>query len=417
MTPASSPENRREFLQQMAGSVAAFTLTPSLLPAAPRARRRALPVAVVGLGNQGTRLISELGKFESVAVAAICDVKSSRQRRGKRRAPAAQAYDSLEELLDRAPEVGAVFLATPTHLHREHALACLAAGKHVYCEGPMASTVEDLKAMATAARSAPTVFQVGHVVRSNPVYRLARSFLRSGSIRDPVYLRTHAFRKNSWRIASSGGEAEDRQVNWKLFADTSLGLPGELGSHQFDAVAWFLNKFPTSVSGRGSIMAYDDGRDLPDTVTCALHYPGGAEMTFESTLCNSFEGSYELFVGTMGSIKMAGTFGWMFKEADAPTQGWEVYASREKFHNEEGITLIADATKLAKQGKLREGIGLPHPPLYYAVQNFLKSVLEGQKVACTADDGLRAAAIALRCAEAVAEGQEKIIEEDLLKGA
>ena len=49
----------------------------------------------------------------------------------------------------------------------------------------------------------------------------------------------------------------------------------------------------------------------------------------------------------MGTIKMAETFGWLFKEADAPTQGWEVYASREKFHSEEGITLIADASQNA----------------------------------------------------------------------
>jgi hypothetical protein len=50
----------------------------------------------------------------------------------------------------------------------------------------------------------------------------------------------------------------------------------------------------------------------------------------------------------------------MFKEADAPTQGWEVYANRQQFHNDEGITLIAGATKLAEQGKLKEGVGLPH---------------------------------------------------------
>ena len=75
---------------------------------------------------------------------------------------------------------------------------------------------------------------------------------------------------------------------------------------------------------------------------------------------------------------MAWSHGWMFKEADAPTQGWEVYANRQQFHNDEGITLIADATKLASQGKLKQGVGLPHDSLYYSLFDFLKAISEGE---------------------------------------
>jgi predicted dehydrogenase len=140
-------------------------------------------------------------------------------------------------------------------------------------------------------------------------------------------------------------------------------------------------------------------------------------MHWDATLANSFDGQHELFVGTMGTIKMAETFGWLFKEADAPTQGWEVYASREKFHSEEGITLIADATQLAKQGKLKEGIGLPNPPLYYALQDFLKSVAGEKPATCTAADGYRAAAIALRLEEAIWTNGELAIGPEQLQGS
>ena len=71
-----------------------------------------------------------------------------------------------------------------------------------------------------------------------------------------------------------------------------------------------------------------------------------------------------MFCGSNASIKLAWTAGWMFKEADAPTQGWEVYANRQQYFNDEGITLIADATKLASQGKLKEGIGLQNDSIY-----------------------------------------------------
>ncbi|VAX42824.1 hypothetical protein MNBD_PLANCTO03-2327, partial [hydrothermal vent metagenome] len=94
-----------------------------------------------------------------------------------------------------------------------------------------------------------------------------------------------------------------------------------------------------------------------------------------------------------------------------------VYANRQQFHNDEGITLIAGATKLAEQGKLQEGIGLPHPPLYYALGDFLKSVAEGAQVACSAEEGYRSTVVGIRAAQAVATGEEvEIAEADLRVG-
>jgi hypothetical protein len=95
----------------------------------------------------------------------------------------------------------------------------------------------------------------------------------------------------------------------------------------------------------------------------------------------------------------------MFKEADAPTQGWEVYANRQQFHKDEGITLIAGATKLAEQGKLQDGVGLPHEPLWYGIESFLKSITEQWPVACTADDGKRSTIVGIRANEAIVSGQ------------
>ena len=134
---------------------------------------------------------------------------------------------------------------------------------------------------------------------------------------------------------------------------------------------------------------------------------------YDATLANSFDGSYEMYSGTMGTIKTIGNLGWMFKEADAPTQGWEVYAIRQHFHKEEGITLIANATKLAQQGKLKEGVGLPHPELYYSIQEFLSGVVEGkQETACPASVGLESAVVAIKAHEAVMTGKEIALEDE-----
>ncbi|MCL4209073.1 MAG: hypothetical protein KJZ68_00265, partial [Phycisphaerales bacterium] len=100
-----------------------------------------------------------------------------------------------------------------------------------------------------------------------------------------------------------------------------------------------------------------------------------------------------------------------FKEADAPTQGWEVYANRQTFHNEEGITLIADATQLASQGRLKEGVGLPHDSLHYALADFLKCIEEGRTPPTTADEGMRAAAVGILANQAIVTGGEVAIDE------
>ena len=243
--------------------------------------------------------------------------------------------------------------------------------------------------------------------RSDPVYTLARSFYRSGSIRNLVGMHAQYRRKTSWRAAG--------QHDWKLDPAVSLGLIGEIGTHQFDVMHWYTSQYPTSVRARGAVLAYQDGREVPDTVNCELTFPGGVTMTYEATLANSYDGQYELFVGTDGAIKLAWTHGWLFKEADAPIQGWEVYANRQTFHNDEGITLIANATQLAAQGKLQDGVGLEHPPLYYALESFLKSITEDAPVDCTAEEGLRAAAVSLQAVRALRTGEEVGIDESLFQ--
>lgn len=95
----------------------------------------------------------------------------------------------------------------------------------------------------------------------------------------------------------------------------------------------------------------------------------------------------------------------MFKEADAPTQGWEVYANRQQFHNDEGITLIADATKLASQGKLKDGVRLPQPPLYYGIVDFLASIMENRPIVSSMDEGVRATEIGILVDRAVRTGE------------
>ena len=105
--------------------------------------------------------------------------------------------------------------------------------------------------------------------------------------------------------------------------------------------------------------------------------------------------------GINGSIRFAWTHAWLFKEADAPTQGWEVYATRQQVMDQAGIVLIATATQLAEQGQVQAGAGRPHPSLYYALMVFLTSVTEKAPVACSFQDGARSSILGIRANQAI----------------
>lgn len=410
------PTDRRTFFKHTAGSLAALAIFPDLgLANIPRGRAQ-VPIGVIGVGRHGRAIIGELQKFEQAKVAALCDTEATRLQAGLRRAAGAEGFADYRELLDKRKDVEAVVIATPTHLHKDIALACIQAGKHVYLEAPIASTVEDCTAIAQAARGSSKVFHVGLLARSNPIYKLARTFFRSDAVRDLVGMRGQSNQKTAWRNPASGPDQE-RTLNWHLDPAVSIGLSGEMGTHQFDVFHWYLGRYPAEVRGRGAVRFHDDGRTMHDTIWATLAWEDGATLLYEATIANSYEGKHEVLHGSNATIKLAWTAGWMFKEADSPTQGWEVYANRQQFHNDEGITLIADATKLAAQGKLKEGVGLPNPPLYYGLADFLVSVTEGKPAVCSADEGLRASVVGIMCHKAVTTGEAVKIDPGLLKGA
>lgn len=406
--------DRRSFLGAAAGSLAAMAILPDLAPAAPRAGEP-ISVGVIGLGRQGLAALAELQKLDACRIAALCDLEEARIVRATRRVQGAQTATDYRALLDNK-SIGAIVVATPTHLHRDIAIAAMDAGKHVYCEAPLAHTIEDCAAIAKAARGlSKTVFTAGFESRTDPVYKLARSFFRSGSVGDLASMRAQHNQKDSWRVGG-GDAANERALNWRLDPAVSLGLAGEFGAHQFDAAHWFRGSYPVRVRGGGGVRFWKDGREVPDTIRVELEFADGVVLSYAATLVNSFERRYECFYGSNAAMKLAWTHGWLFKEADASTEGWQVYANKQQFFLDEGITLIADATKLANQGKLKEGVGLPNSPLYYALSEFLASAAEGKPGACTGDDAMRSTIIGILANQAVLSGRTVEVDENTLKG-
>jgi predicted dehydrogenase len=307
-------------------------------------------VGVIGCGYWGREILHTLAVLPTAPVVAICDTYPAFLRRAKEAAPNAQTYTDYKELL-KQKSVQAVIVATPTYQHREIVEAAIKAGKHVYCEAPLASTMEDARAISEAAKAALNVnFQSGLQLRSDPQLHFLLQFVRSGAAGRNIMARSQWHKKDSWRHTSPNPDRE-KEINWRLRQDTSSGLMGEIGVHQVDLMNWFLSRRPLAVTGFGGILNWNDGRNVADTIQSVFEYPDKINYMYDCTLANSFDGAYDMIYGTDAAVMMRGNKAWMFKEADSPLFGWEVYARKDKFYEETGIALAADATKLVSLQK------------------------------------------------------------------
>ncbi len=380
--PPASEFNRRDFIR--GGSIA--TLLSMLGGVELRAAEPAggapaksdgpkVKCGIIGLGAWGREIVGTLQRKAEAEIVSVCDTYGVMLRRAASNAPGAAAVDDYRKVLEDK-NVQAVFIATPTHLHKDIAIEALQAGKHVYCEAPLAHTIEDAKAIAKAARDAAAqVFQPGLSLRSDPQRHFLLQFIRTGAIGKDVMARAQWHKKQSWRFTSANPDRE-KEINWRLSKEHSLGLAGELGIHHFDSMSWLLKDLPKAVTGFGGIIHWNDGRDVPDTVQAVLEFPGSVQGLYDATLANSFDGDYEMLLGSDAAVMMRGNKAWLFKEVDSPLLGWEVYARKEVFYKETGIALVANASKSTGQDENTEPAAYTNTSLSHALEAFLTNVNE-----------------------------------------
>ncbi len=380
---ADSP-GRRDFLKKSSlGTLTGVLALGEEIPPTEKnqpvrgADQDSMACAVIGYGPWGREIASALTRNTDANLVAVCDNFPIMLRRAERSLPGISTHLDYREVLENA-DISAVFIATPTHLHREIVIDALDAGKHVYCEAPVAATIEEARLIARAARDADgLIFQGGLLYRTEPQYRSVFGFIRSGAVGKMVMARAQYHVKNSWRRASATAE-RTKALNWRLDNDLSIGLMGEIGIQQIDTVMWILGNRPTAVSGFGSVMFWRDGREIPDVVQSILEFPSGKNLIFDISLVSSFDAMYEVFYGSDSTIVLRDSKAWMFKEVDAPMLGWEVYARRDQFYTETGIALLANATKLdALSQKATDVDPDAETPLYHAIKSFTDNFFFG----------------------------------------
>src|SRR6266853_3331792 len=327
------PVSRRDFMKTSAG--AAILAAPGILPAL--GANNKVRVGWISVGSRGSDLVDRMnaGSHDMVEVTAVCDTFTGRLAAGKDKIQtlwhnSPKTYEDYLELL-QDPNIDAVVIATPEHLHYPMFMAALKANKNIYVEKPLAHTIEQGKEMLKAAEKSGKVIQVGTQNRSNSLYKQAKEMVEQGMIGDVHYVRAFWYRNSlednpAWRYkipddaspqntdwAKFLGPAPKKEFDphryyqWRLYWDYSGGISTDLLVHQTDITNFVCGKtVPTTCMASGGIYRWtDDDREVPDTFSAVYEYaPSKFHINYSCYFGNDHYGYGENFMGNEGTIEV-----------------------------------------------------------------------------------------------------------------
>ena len=214
----------------------------------------------------------------------ICDVDEEAAEKARRSLGFRHASGNWRVLLDNS-EIDLVDITTPNNLHREMALAAIYAGKHVYCEKPLAPNADEALEMTVAAEAADIKTQVGFNYLKNPLFALARDIIASGELGE-----IRSFRG----IHAEDYMADNTQaVTWRQDPACGAGVLADLGSHIFATARYLLGPI-ASVQGRCQTLIPERpvSPGSNETVAVATADLAQALITFENGVTGTIEANW-----------------------------------------------------------------------------------------------------------------------------
>jgi predicted dehydrogenase len=298
--------NRRKFVINSVKASVAFTIIPRFVMGgkgyiAPSDR---ITLGFIGTGKQARGLVNNFFKKAQVLAGADVDTKKLslfKTRTEKLYADARDlpAYSGLTEYTDfrellARKDIDAVVIATPDHWHAVGAVMAANAKKHVYCEKPLAHSVEEGRAMVNAVKRNGIIFQTGSMQRSWKNFKQAAELVRGGYIGDVKEVLVNVGK------AAKAGDMPEQPVpselnwdlwvgpaplipfnaeyappvekdifpNWRHYKEFGGGILSDWGAHMFDIAQWGLDmdssgpvKFypPDGKEYKSLTMVYDNG--------------------------------------------------------------------------------------------------------------------------------------------------------------
>jgi len=241
-----------------------------------------LKIGIIGAGGAARAI--HLPGFRicaDVEIAAVCDADPD----AARALGVSPVYTDYRDVLDHA-EIGAVVIATPNFLHREMALAAFAAGKHVLCEKPLATTLEDAQAIIEAEQAlGRRLISVGFMRRFDPQHVAVKQAVATGQVGRPILFK--GVHRNPMILPNVTGPV--------VVTNSAI--------HDLDSTRFLLGQEVTEVLVRGVRTHESFNADTLDMLLFSMSLTGNCLATIETSV--AVEYGYEVLaeiVGQRGSV-------------------------------------------------------------------------------------------------------------------
>lgn len=249
---------------------------------------------LIGCGDIARRRVAPaLRDLDNCELVAVSRADAARAEAFATEFGARRWHADWRDLL-RDPEVEAVYIATPVHLHAEQAIAAAEAGKHVLCEKPMALNAAECEAMNAAAEATGVRLGVAYYRRFYPVIERVVEILRSGEIGAPVVAQMNAFERFE--------PGPDHPRRWLLDKNQSGGGPMfDFGCHRVEVL---LNLFGRVANVKGLTGNVLFARAVEDTACALLQFDQGPQAVLAVThAAREPRDTLEVF-GSEGSVRV-----------------------------------------------------------------------------------------------------------------
>lgn len=286
----SSSPSRRTFIKQSAAASSFFLVPRHVLGGVgftPPSDQ--LNLAAIGAGGKGASDIRNASVDGRERVVALCDVDfSGSASESAKRFPKAKRYADYREMLDSEPDIDAVTISTPDHVHAPAAADAMERGKHVYVQKPMTHNIREARMLTEMAREQKIVSQMGNQGGSNPLLGMVQEWVDSGVLGNISKVQVWTNRP-VWPQGGDMPEPDEskkpEELDWNLWLGPAEYRPYTPNIHPFNWRGWW--DYGTGALG-------DVGCHLIDIPfrTLGLKYPTDAECSVASVYSQMWTADY-----------------------------------------------------------------------------------------------------------------------------
>lgn len=249
-------------------------------------------VALIGCGRMGEAHIEDIYYKDNVQIDYVCDLNPDRARIFSKKYGARKiAVDYLECVQDKTVDI--VIIATYPSTHLEILKACIQNGKHVICEKPIATSVDDAKTFAALVKANPQCkILIGHILRHNKTYQKVAEMIQGGAIGFPIIFRM-----------VQNQHTMDWQKYLTLIKETSPII--DCGVHYMDVMEWFTGSKITYIDAIGLRTETDVPPDKYNYGIMTVKLADGSIGYYEAGWSNTIAAdNLKEFVGPKGRIRL-----------------------------------------------------------------------------------------------------------------